>query len=321
VIGSMQKGRRRRRKRRLVLAVVSVCFGLGSASPAIAQKDPASAAALLELHRYREAKALLEQAVRDDERDVKAQYYLGRAYFALCEYDKAITAMRQAVQLQQDKALYHYWLGRAYGEKAKRVGTFKKASLAAKIRKEFEQAVALDPHDAGARVALGNFYAQAPAFMGGGTRKALAQAAALTELDPLRGKLLAARIDEQEKEIARAADRYKALAQQYAGSANAAVFFSAYGRFLFRQKRYNDAIEAFGERLKRDPRNPGARLRLAAAYEAADRPQDAEAQYRQVAAVSARCVPVKYRRAGLGQAPTPRSTRQVGALGPRPMSP
>jgi tetratricopeptide (TPR) repeat protein len=278
-----------------VVSALLIFILVAGARPAMADEGPPRAAQLLADQRYREAKEVLEKAVRADGNDAAARYHLGRTYLALCAYDDAIEHMKQAVWLVQDKALYHFWLGRAYGEKAKRANPFKQASLAGKVRKEFERAVALEPRNVDARNALGNFYAQAPSFMGGGTKKTRVQAKALTELDALRGKLLYARIDEQGKETARAFSLYKELEQQYATSAGAAVFYGAYGQFLRRQKRYDEAIKAFTKQLELQPRNLSARLRLAAVYEAVDRLQDAESEYKKVAAVSLGCVPVEYR--------------------------
>ena len=279
----------------LVVSPLLIFILVAGVPPAMADEGPPRAAQLLADQRYREAKEVLEKAVRANGNDAAARYYLGRTYLALCTYDDAIEHMKQAVWLAQDKALYHFWLGRAYGEKAKRANPFKQASLAGKIRKEFERAIALEPGNIDTRNALGNFYVQAPSFMGGGTKKARAQAKVLTELDALRGKLLYARIDEQGKETARAFSLYQKLEQQYTTFADAAVFYGAYGQFLRRQKRYDEAIKAFTKQLELQPYNLSARLRLAGVYEAVDRMQDAESEYKKVAAVSPGCIPVKYR--------------------------
>ncbi|MFQ5756095.1 MAG: tetratricopeptide repeat protein [Acidiferrobacterales bacterium] len=280
----------------LIVSPLLIFVLLAGALSPMADEGSPRAPQLLADQRYREEKEILEETVRANRNDAAARYDLGRTYLALCAYDDAIEQLKQAVWLAQDKALYHFWLGRAYGEKAKRANPFKQASLAGEIRKEFERAVVLEPRNVDARNALGNFYAQAPSFMGGGTKKARAQAKALTELDALKGKLLYARIDEQGKETARAFALYEELEQRYATSAGAAVFYGAYGQFLRRQRRYDEAIKAFTKQLELDPHNLSARLRLAAVYATVDRLQDAASEYKKVAAVSRGCVPVKYRR-------------------------
>ena len=63
------------------------------------------------------------------------------------------------------------------------------ASLAGKVRNEFEAAVRLDPNNVDARSDLGEFYLEAPGIVGGGRDKAEAQTQALAALDPAKGRL------------------------------------------------------------------------------------------------------------------------------------
>ena len=93
---------------------------------------------------------------------------LCRAYYAIEEWDQAESSCRKAADLSPENSDFHLWLGRVYGEKADRTNFLAAASLAVKVRSEFERAVQLDPKNLDARLDLSEFYIEAPAIMGGG---------------------------------------------------------------------------------------------------------------------------------------------------------
>lgn len=76
------------------------------------------------------------------------------------------------------------------------------------VRREFEQAVALDAKNVEARSDLLQFYLGAPPSFGGGIDKTEAQADALAKLDPAMGQRARALIEEtiQEKSGSALAD-------------------------------------------------------------------------------------------------------------------
>jgi tetratricopeptide (TPR) repeat protein len=252
---------------------------------------------LFKHQQYQEAEKALEQVVAANESNAAGQYYLGRTYFMLCDYDQAITHLQQAVDLDGHQSSYDYWLGRAYGEKTKRSGLLKQAGLAKKVRTAFERAVALNPNNVAARTALGNFYAQAPGFMGGGIDKASEQAAALTVLDPLQGELLRARILEEQKKPDDAEVLYKKLEERYGASPSASDLYGQYGKFLVRQGHPGDAIAKLKKQLELEPGDVSAHFDLAVAYEAAGQSQKAAAEYQKAAQINpgSGCRPPKKR--------------------------
>lgn len=250
---------------------------------------------LFQQQQYHEAEKALRQVVTANESNAVAQYYLGRTYFMLCDYDQAIMHLQRAVELESHQSDYHYWLGRAYGEKAKRSGLLKQAGLAKKVRTAFEQAVMLNPNSVAARAALGNFYAQAPKFMGGGIDKATEQALALTTLDPLQGGLLQARIFEEQKKPDDAEALYKKLENHYGNSPAALNLYGQYGKFLLRQGRTDDAIGKLQKQVQLEPSDLYAYFDLAAAYEAAGRSQEAAVEYQKAAQINPACKPPKKR--------------------------
>src|SRR5438876_9307922 len=82
------------------------------------------------------------------------------------------------------------------------------ASYGAKLKGEFEAAVALDPKYVEARFGLVQFYTAAPEMMGGSYDKALEQAKAIRTLDPLVGHRAFAFIYSQQKKLDLAKKEY-----------------------------------------------------------------------------------------------------------------
>jgi len=131
----------------------------------------------------------------------EAQNLICRVRFTLQQWDAAVTACELSVRLEPGSSIDHMWLGRALGEKASRASFLTAYSLAKRVRAEFEQAVELDPKNAGALSDLGEFYKDAPGIVGGGTNKAEAIAAQLDKVDPakaleLRGNIAVSRKDD-----------------------------------------------------------------------------------------------------------------------------
>jgi tetratricopeptide (TPR) repeat protein len=290
-MGSLPDETRGRRISALVLLTIAVFASVPPGSRA--DETVTRGARLFERQRYEEAEKVLKKSVAANAADAAGQYYLGRTYFMLCDYEQAITHLERAVNLDKNQSDYYFWLGRAYGEKAQRSGVFKKAGLAKKIRAAFEQAVALDSKHVEARAGLGNFYAQAPRFMGGGIDKATEQAKALAALNPLKGGLLNARILEEQKKRDRAEATYRELEVRYGNSPGAFDLYGEYGKFLLRQGRVDDAIGKLEKQVVLKSGNISAHFNLAAAYRAAGRSQEATNEYARAAKINPKCKPVK----------------------------
>lgn len=188
-----------------------------------------------------EAVHALEQEITQSPSDAEAHNLLCRAYFMLDEWDRAIAACEHAVSRAPQQSLYHLWLGRAYGEKADRAGVFSAAGLAKKVRISFERAVELDPKSSEARTDLGEFYAEAPAIVGGGKDKARVQADELMAFDPARGHWLLARIDEKNKDAAAAEHEYRAA---IAASHSEARSWLDLANFFFYARRIDEMEQA-----------------------------------------------------------------------------
>jgi len=113
-------------------------------------------------------------------------YWLGRSYYEIRDFDNAVAYAEKSVALDAKNSLYHQWLGRAYGGKADRERSF---FLARKVKREFGEAVRLNPANLTARRDLEEFCLEAPWIVGGSKDEALAQVDAIAGLDPVEGHL------------------------------------------------------------------------------------------------------------------------------------
>jgi tetratricopeptide (TPR) repeat protein len=239
-----------------------------------------SAPALLAAGRVDDAITTLRSRISTSPNDAEAYNLLCRAYFSMGNWDRGIAACEKAVALQPGNSRYHMWLGRIYGEKANDVIFFKAASLAGKVRNEFEAAVRLDSNNVDARSDLGEFYLEAPGIVGGGRDKAEVQAQALVALDAAKAHYLNGRIAEKRKDLTTAETEYRAAIEATRGSAltwfNLALFYRHQQRWDAMEDAINHATSAqvdrpeilmeSGEVLIRSGRNFPAAVRFLRRY-------------------------------------------------------
>lgn len=208
----------------------------------------ASPSELLAAGRVDDLIASLQTKIKSTPDDAASYHYLCRAYFALGQWDHAISACEKSVALSPNSSEYHLWLGRAYGEKADRVNPFSAASLAGKVRREFERAVELDGTSAEARADLAEFYLDAPGIMGGGQDKARAQAHELAQVSPEKSHYILGRLAEKNKDQAEAEKEYRAAIDASKGQAlewfNLALFYRHNSRYDDMEKTLQRATDA-----------------------------------------------------------------------------
>jgi tetratricopeptide (TPR) repeat protein len=173
--------------------------------------------------------------------DAESSNLLCRAYFALEDWDRAESSCRKAVSLDPNNSRFHLWLGRVYGEKADRTNLLAAASLAGKVRGEFERAVQLNPNDVDARLDLAEFYLAAPGIVGGGEQKARQQAQSIAPMNPARAHWVYARVAEQKKDAVTAEREYHQYIDLSNGDAEAWLNLAL---FLRRQNRFDEMEQA-----------------------------------------------------------------------------
>lgn len=161
---------------------------------------------LFETGHFAEAAETLQGAIRAEPSSADLYYWLGRCYYELRNFDQASAQEEKAVRLNGQISDYHLWLGRSYGHLA---DSRRSLWLGIKTRKEFAQAVELNPKNIPARRDLSQFYTTAPWIVGGSRKKAQEQIDAISALDPIQGALAQAEYDHQTGDLAAAQAEYQ----------------------------------------------------------------------------------------------------------------
>jgi tetratricopeptide (TPR) repeat protein len=238
------------------LAVAILLFEAAWAVPvwAVASKSD-EGMHLFDAGRLPEARSILETAVREDPQDALALFYLGRTLLAQNDPAVAASHFEKAVALDPTHSPFHLWLGRAWGQLALNSNVFRQASLAPKIKKEFQRAVELDPRNVDARLDLMEFYVQAPSMMGGSLEQAGRQAEEIRSLDRMRGYRASGRLLENGKKIDAAAAEYDRAAQEFPESIEPVLWAE---NLWIEKKDFAKAFIAVDAYLARNPSNmPG----------------------------------------------------------------
>jgi tetratricopeptide (TPR) repeat protein len=177
----------------------------------------------------------LKDRVQLAPKDAAAYDLLTRTYFYMGNWDEAAAAAEHAVALEPSNSEYQLWMARAVGEKAAHASFVTAVRMVPKIRAGFERAVQLDGSNAEARTDLAEFYMEAPAFLGGGKDKALAQAEVLNTQDPSAAHWIKGRLAERAKKFDVAEQEYRAAVSSSKHSTehilDLASFYRGRGRF------------------------------------------------------------------------------------------
>ena len=201
----------------------------------------AQANAALQAGEADKALALLKSLPPSDASLAEAANLECRVRFMLEQWDAAATECQQAVRLDGQNSTYHLWLGRALGKRAERASFLTAYALAKRVRAEFEESVRLNPRNAEALAALGEFYRQAPGTVGGGIEKAQGVAARLDKVDSARAHDLRGHIAEQRKDYGTAEREFK---QAIAAGAHPASQWIALASFYRRRQRWAEMESA-----------------------------------------------------------------------------
>jgi tetratricopeptide (TPR) repeat protein len=175
---------------------------------------------------------LLQPATEGSTADAEAQQLLCRLELQLERWNEAVASCERAVSLDDNSSNNHLLYGRALGEKADRVSFIKAYGLAKRVKAEFETAVALDPRNAEALSALGEYYTEAPSIVGGGKDKAVAVAGKLDDVDRARAEELRGHIAASDKDTAAAEQHFR---EAIAASPRSASYWMVLGSFYQKQ--------------------------------------------------------------------------------------
>ena len=173
----------------------------------------------------------------------------GRAAMDRGDLDQAIAQFSQAIAVNDNSFEGHYFLGTAYGRKAQKEGMFSAMSLIPKAKAEWMRAVEINPNSIDAHFRLIEFYANAPAMVGGSEEKAMEQAAAIKKLDALDGHRAYANIYTMQKKPDLATQEMVQAVREQPKSAKAHYFL---GNVLLNQKDWKGSLHEYEMALSLD---------------------------------------------------------------------
>jgi tetratricopeptide (TPR) repeat protein len=202
--------------------------------------------ALIQQKRYAEAKSVFEQILDKNKNDAEAHYRLGLVLFNRGfkdrNVDEAVDQLEKAVDLNPNNADYQFRYGAALGEKAQNAGVIKQAFLAPKVKNAFKRAVELNPQNVSARIALAQYYLQAPSIMGGDDAEGWKQLDEAIKLDELQGRNAKAFLLGRAKKNDEAESEHKILIKSFSGNWRV---WKNYGYFCLNLGRCDEAIKCF----------------------------------------------------------------------------
>lgn len=212
--------------------------------------------------------------------------------------DRAINHLERAVELDETNAEYHYMLAEAYMANYQFAGIVRMPFIAPNVKNHLELAVKYSPRTIEYREALAQYYAMAPAILGGSYQRAYEQANEIAKLDPYLGLLARAGIYAEEGEGEKALTAYRKamrmrpqawqayqrlgnhyltlqeidqaieMFKQYVGVApEHAESYHLLGRAYQQKRRYGEAIASFQKALDKDPSITPLVFRIAQLYE------------------------------------------------------
>ena len=235
--------------RRLVIAGVLCAGALGLHADVPGSLDAVRAD--LKAGRADNALAKLDTILSSEASNGEAHNLRCRVMLQEERWDAAISSCEKATASESKSSDFHLWLGRAYGEKADRVNFITAYRLAKQVRQEFETAVQLDPSNADAMADLGEYYTDAPGFLGGGTDKAAGVAQKLASIAPQKAHALRAQIAESNKDYASAEREWKAAIAVAKDPARGWMDLASFYRGRQKWQQMDQAIRT-GRSLDRD---------------------------------------------------------------------
>jgi Flp pilus assembly protein TadD len=188
---------------------------------------------------------------------------MGKNYFMLGDYRKAVQFFEKALALSPRSSDYELWLGRAYGKRAESGSWIAAPGNASKARQHFENAAALDPHNAEALNDLFDYYLNAPGILGGGLDKAEMAARQIATTRPAEYHFELAQIAEHRKQYAEA-ETHLREAMELAPSQVGRVLDLA--RYLAKRGRVAESDALFVRASALGPGNPRVAFARAKTY-------------------------------------------------------
>ncbi len=196
--------------RLLVVFLVLAPLARAAAEPA----GLAAVQALLEAKKLPEAQAALEKLAAAEPGNADLQARLGDLALRRDDPAAAVKHFEKACALDPKSGRLQRRLGDAYGRSAQKASVFSKLGLAEKCVGAYRRAVELEPANVDNRLALFEYYRQAPGLAGGGADKAAAEAAEIKKLDATRGRIAFATLYAGEKKYDQALAQFEEVLRE-----------------------------------------------------------------------------------------------------------
>ena len=203
--------------------------------------DLGEALALFSGKQYPEAKEILVGLARNDPANTRLAYYAGRSFIKSRQPRKAIEYLQRATQTEAADADGYYLLGVAYIARINEVNVFRKLGVARKAKAAWIKSLQLDESHLRSRYALANFYINAPSIAGGDVDQAKRELVILQARHPDYAVIVKAILQEKEGNIEAAHELFRESERRITDRAFP-PFNTA--QFLYRQKRYDEALAA-----------------------------------------------------------------------------
>jgi len=230
---------------RCVIALTLACLLLPAQVCAQADAILRPGLGLFDARKYPEALAAFRKLSEQHPEDAAVWYHLGRSHYHLRQIAEAVASLENAIALDGSKADHHYLLGLAYSAYFNEVGLVRKIGVARKMKLAWDTAIRLDPGHRDSLVALVDYYVQAPGLAGGSMGKAEGTMAQLRHHYPDRVFYSEGLIAEEKGQSDRAYQIFRHAAET--NRTPRSVFSLA--RFLYRNKKYDEAIRSLHEYL------------------------------------------------------------------------
>lgn len=239
---------------RIVPPLPLLVAALITASAAAAQSvDLAAGIAHYNARRWGDATAFFASTVKAQPRNADAAIWYGKSLLAGGNAGDAETWFEKATKLAPTSSEAHLWLARALGEQATRANPLRQPFLARRLKHAVDRAIELDPDNLDARELRWQFYAMAPAVMGGGEEKARREGAEITRRNRYRGQLLAASVAGRARDDATAERILKTLVTEYPDSVQP---MGGYALWLADHGRVPEAFAVLDAYQRRRPSDP-----------------------------------------------------------------
>ncbi len=174
---------------------------------------------------------------------------------------EAVAAYEQATKRDATRPEYFSSLGIALSQRMAELSFIQQAMTAGRMKKAFEQSVALDPKHLSGLIGLARYYANAPEIAGGSLEKAKEFADRVRALNPFLGELEQGNIAEKGEDFGGALGHFETALQLHPDDAG---LQNACGRTLARLGRKDEARARFEAALRLNPAMESAKKALAA---------------------------------------------------------